>query len=174
MSTYVALLRGINVGGRNVVPMAELRAELEETLALEDVRTLIQSGNIVFRSSSKARLAERIADAVDGAFGVRPGVVLRTPAELEAVAGASPFPDTPKVHVVFLERAPTPKATASLDPERSPPDAFALVGRDLYLHLPNGAGRTKLTIDYLERTLGVRGTQRNWNTVLRLVALARS
>lgn len=174
MSTFVALLRGINVGGRNVVPMAELRAVLEDELALEDVRTLIQSGNVVFRCSRKARLAERIADAVDAAFGVRPGVVLRTPAELEAVAGGSPFRDTAKVHVVFLEKAPTSKAAAELDPERSPPDAFALSGRDLYLHLPNGAGRTRLTIDYLERTLGVRGTQRNWNTVLKLLALARA
>jgi uncharacterized protein (DUF1697 family) len=172
MGTHVALLRGINVGGRNVVPMAELRTALAE-LGLENVRTLIQSGNVVFESSSKAGLAERIAGAVDDAFGVRPGVVLRTPAELEDVVRSSPFADTAKLHVVFLEKAPRAAAARALDPDRSPPDAFALVRRDLYVHLPSGAGRTKLTIGYVERTLGVRGTQRNWKTVLGLVALAR-
>jgi uncharacterized protein (DUF1697 family) len=171
--THVALLRGINVGGRNRVPMAELRAVLE-AVGLEDVRTLIQSGNVVFRSDAhESTLAARIEDAIADAFGVRPTVVLRTPAELETVAGASPFADSASVHVVFLEAAPERAAAKALDPDRSPPDAFGLVGRDLYLHLPNGAGRTKLTLDYLERTLGVRGTQRNWATVLKLLALAR-
>lgn len=173
MHTFVALLRGINVGGRNAVPMAALRTALTE-LGLDDVRTYIQSGNVVFRTSADpGRLARAIEGAIDDAFAVRPTVILRTPPELESLQTSSPFQDTAKVHIVFLEVAPESAAAAALDPDRSPPDAFALVGRELYLHLPNGAGRTKLTLDYVERTLGVRGTQRNWNTLLKLLALAR-
>jgi uncharacterized protein (DUF1697 family) len=170
--TLVALLRGVNVGGRNSVPMAGLRSVLEE-LGLEDVTTYIQSGNVVFRSHAPVRsLPATMERAIADAFGVRPTVVLRTPAELGAVVDGNPFPDTARVHVVFLERKPAAGAAGGLDPERSPGDAFALDGRELYLHLGNGAGRTKLTGDYLERTLGVRGTQRNWNTVVKLLELA--
>jgi uncharacterized protein (DUF1697 family) len=171
--TLVALLRGINVGGRNSVPMAGLRSVLED-MGLEDVTTYIQSGNVVFRSEAHVKsLPAKMEDAIADAFGVRPAVLLRTPAELAKVAESNPFEDTAKVHVVFLDRKPAAKDTARLDPARSPPDVFELVGRELYLHLGNGAGRTKLTGDYLERTLGVRGTQRNWNTVLKLLELAR-
>jgi uncharacterized protein (DUF1697 family) len=171
--TLVALLRGINVGGRNSVPMAGLRSVLEE-LGLEEVTTYIQSGNVLFRSQAPVKsLPARMEDAISDAFGVRPAVLLRTPAELAKVADSNPFADTAKVHVVFLDRKPAAKHAARLDPDRSPPDAFELVGRELYLHLPTGAGRTKLTGDYLERTLGVRGTQRNWNTVVKLLELAR-
>ena len=171
--TLVALLRGVNVGGRNNVPMARLRSVLEE-VGLEEVTTYIQSGNVLFRSQAAAKsLPAQIEDAIADAFGVRPAVLLRTPAELQRVVDANPFLDTSKLHVVFLERKPGAKHTARLDPDRSPGDAFELVGRELYLHLGNGAGRTKLTGDYLERTLGVRGTQRNWNTVVKLLALTR-
>jgi uncharacterized protein (DUF1697 family) len=175
--TLIALLRGVNVGGRNSVPMADLRSVLETT-GLEDVRTYIQSGNVVFRSRVPGKtLAAQMEDAIADAFGVRPAVLLRTPVQLDAVVDSNPFlaagADTTKLHVVFLERRPAAKDAGRLDPDRSPPDAFALVGLELYLHLPNGAGRSRLGIDYVERTLGVRATQRNWNTVLRLLALAR-
>ena len=171
--TFVALLRGINVGGRNSVPMAGLRSVLED-MGLDEVTTYIQSGNVVFRSQAPLKsLPAKMEDAIADAFGVRPAVLLRTPAELAKVVDSNPFADTAKVHVVFLDRKPAAKDAARLDPDRSPPDAFELVGRALYLHLGNGAGRTKLTGDYLERTLGVRGTQRNWNTVVKLLELAR-
>jgi uncharacterized protein (DUF1697 family) len=153
--------------------MAELRSVLD-ALGLEDVTTYIQSGNVVFRTPEPPRVvAARMEEAIADAFGVRPAVLIRTTAELTTVVGSAPFTDTAKLHVVFLERTPATRDAARLDPDRSPHDAFELVGRELYLHLPNGAGRTKLTIDYLERTLGVRGTQRNWNTVLKLLALTR-
>ena len=94
-----------------------------------------------------------------------------------AVVESNPFlsagADASKLHVVFLERKPAAVDAKRLDPDRSPPDAFELVGRELYLHLPNGAGRSKLGIDYVERVLRVRATQRNWNTVLKLLALTR-
>ncbi len=175
--TLVALVRGINVGGRNSVPMAELRSVLE-ALGLEDVTTYIQSGNVVFRSRAAVKtLPASMEDAIADAFGVRPTVLLRTPAELMAVVESNSFlsagADASKLHVVFLERKPAAVDAKRLDPDRSPPDAFELVGRELYLHLPNGAGRSKLGIDYVERVLRVRATQRNWNTVLKLLALTR-
>jgi uncharacterized protein (DUF1697 family) len=176
MGTYAALLRAVNVGGRNRVPMAELRTLLTQ-LGLEDVTTYVQSGNVVFRSrsGSASTLAAEIEKQIAGAFGVRATVLLRTPAQLRKIAGANPFlaeeSDPLRLHVAFLDAAPAAKAKAQLDPQRSPPDRFSVRGSEIYLHLPNGAGRSKLTIDYFERRLGVRGTARNWKTVTKLLEL---
>ena len=173
MTTLVALLRGVNVGGKNKVPMAELKQELTD-LGLEDVVTYIQSGNVVFRTSDKATAAAKIEKRIKAKYGLRVAVILRTRPELERIAKANPFrrADTSKVHVLFLADRPKASATKQLDPDRSPPDEFAVKGREVYLHLPNGAGRSKLTIGYLEKQLGVAGTQRNWNTLLKLIELA--
>jgi uncharacterized protein (DUF1697 family) len=174
--TYVALVRGINVGGRNTVPMAELRSALSG-IGLEDVATYIQSGNVVFRSSRDAEhLALAIERGILETFELDVRVVLRTRAELVEIADRNPFvadgADLAKLHVVFLDREPDAGAVSELDPGRSPPDEFELRSREIYLHLPNGMGRTKLAGDYFERKLGVAATARNWNTVLRLVELA--
>jgi len=178
MTTYVALLRGINVGGKRKIPMAGLKS-LFSSLGLEDVATYIQSGNVVFRSpTGDARdiatgIEQRIADVV----GISVAVLLRTPAELAEIAGSNPFlgdrADLSKLHVVFLDGVPGADAVARLDPHRSPPDEFRLRGREIYLSLPNGAARSKLTIDYFERRLGVDATARNWNTLTKLVALTQ-
>ncbi len=176
--TFVALLRGINVGGKSLISMAELRA-LFSSLSFEDVATYIQSGNVVFRSptADEDAVVAKLEREIAGAFEVSPAVLLRTPAELGAVAASSPYlsrkADLSKLHVVFLDRAPAASTAAELDPERSPPDEFFLQGREIFLRLPNGAGRSKLKLDYFERVLGVRATQRNWNTMLKLIALAR-
>ncbi len=177
MSTYVALLRGINVGGKAVVPMAELR-DLLSSLGHDDVVTYIQSGNAVFDSPrAAAEVAAELEAGIEQAFGVRTPVLLRTSAELAGVVAANPFlepdADLAKLYVVFLESEPAPSAVAALDPDRSPPDELAVLGREVYLRLPNGAGRTRLTLDWLERQLGTRGTARNWRTVTKLVELAR-
>ncbi len=177
LTTFVALLRGINVGGRNVIAMAQLRA-LFTSLGFEDVATYIQSGNVVFRSASADadELTARIEGAIAETFSVAPTVVFRVPAELEAIAARNPYlpgSDVGELHVVFLRDAPGGDAAAALDPVRSPADAFALAGREIYLRLPNGAGRSKLTVDYFESVLGVRATQRNWNTLLRLIEMTR-
>lgn len=175
--TFVALLRGINVGGRKTVPMAELRSALAG-IGLEGVATYIQSGNVVFRAPSRdaKSLAGTIESSIDETFGVSARVVLRTRDELAAVTEGSPFvergADPAKLHVVFLERRPDASAVAELDPGRSPPDELEPRGREIYLHLPNGMGRTKLSVDYFERRLGVAATARNWKTVLKLVELA--
>lgn len=173
---YAALLRGINVGGRNRVPMPELKA-LFEKAGHEDVVTYIQSGNVVFRSrtADAATLAADLERRIETAFGPAVAVVLRSPDELAEIAVGNPFltagSDTSKLYVVFLRSQPAPGALERLDAGRSPGDEFRLTGRDLYLRLPTGAGRTKLTLDYFERILGVKGTARNWNTLLRLCAL---
>ena len=178
-STYVAVLRGINVGGKGMVPMAGLKAALAD-LGFEDVVTYIQSGNVVFRArkGGERELAARIEQRVAEEFGVRSSVLIRTPAELAAVAAGNPFlperDDPAKLHVVFLSGVPAQGRVAELDPGRSPPDEFRVLGREIYLHLPNGAGRSQLTLDYFERRLGVDATQRNWKTLLRLLELAGS
>jgi uncharacterized protein (DUF1697 family) len=179
MNTFVALLRGINVGGKKMVPMPALRS-LFSALGHADVVTYIQSGNVVFRTPGRKEkeIAVALEQEIAATFGISVTVLLRTPAELEAIAENNPFlegkADISKLHVVFLAEPPAPKAATKLDPERSPPDEFRLRGREIYLHLPNGMGRSKLTIDYFERRLGVAASARNWNTLLRLLALARS
>jgi uncharacterized protein (DUF1697 family) len=177
MKTHVALIRGINVGGKNKLPMATLKKTVE-SLGFEDVVTYVQSGNVVLGApAAKAeKLAKDIEKAIEKTSGLDVTVVVRTPAELAKIAGGNPFPpktETSRLYVVFLDRKPAAKAVAKLDPERSPPDEFSVRGREIYLHLPSGAGRTKLTIDYFERQLGVRATNRNWNTVTKLAELSK-
>jgi uncharacterized protein (DUF1697 family) len=174
MTAHVALLRGINVGGHRKVPMAQLR-EVLGAAGFEDVATYVQSGNVVFKAPRAT--AKAIEHRLEEVFGLKLAVVLRTRAELASVASHNPFRKSeanPKfLHVVFLDRKPAARAVERIDPDRSPGDRFSLHGRELFLDYANGAGRTKLTLDYLERRLGVRGTARNWNTVLKLVELTR-
>jgi uncharacterized protein (DUF1697 family) len=173
MTTYVALLRGINVGGSNKVSMADLRA-MFQAHGLADAQTYIQSGNVVFSATAKeAVLIDRLEAAITETFSLQIPLVVRSRAQFAAVLAADPFADAaPNVaHVAFLSGKPSAKAIASLDPDRSRPDAFKVVGREVYLHYPNGSGRSKLTGDYLERVLGVRATVRNRNTVSKLLAL---
>ena len=173
--THVALLRGINVGGKNRLPMAALTAMFERAGGRE-VRTYIQSGNVVFRASAReaAQVGTRVSAAIAKELGLRVPLVLRSAAELRAVAAGNPFladEDEGRLHVAFLADTPRAAARAALDPERSPPDRFLLKGRDLYLCCPNGMARTRLTNDYLDRTLGTVSTVRNWKTVLALCEL---
>jgi uncharacterized protein (DUF1697 family) len=167
---FAALLRGVNVGGRGMVAMRDLVA-LFESAGHENVASYIQSGNVVFTSAltDEKRVAAGLEAAIADRFALQTTVILRTHRELEKIAAAAPFDE--KVHVVFLDRSPTREAVEALDPYRSPGDRFAVKGREVYLNLASGAGRTKLTLDWLERGLGVAGTQRNWNTVLKLAEL---
>jgi uncharacterized protein (DUF1697 family) len=174
MPVYVALLRGVNVGGARKLPMKELAPALSG-LGLEDVVTYIQSGNVVFRAPAGARtkLVSQVERRIEDVFGLDVTVMLRTPAQLAKLIDANPFDDdVSKLHVAFLDRKPTKAAVAKLDPGRSPPDEFAVKGTEIYLHFPNGSGRTKLGGEYFERTLGVRATARNWRTVTKLLELA--
>jgi uncharacterized protein (DUF1697 family) len=159
--------------------MAGLRAALDN-LGLEDVVTYVQSGNVVFRAPKRSErtIAASIERRVADEFGVQSRVLIRTPLELAAIAAGNPFlaesADPAKLHVVFLSAVPAKARAAALDPDRAPPAEHRLVGRELYLHLPEGAGASKLSLDWVERTLGVDGTQRNWRTVLKLLELSGS
>jgi uncharacterized protein (DUF1697 family) len=168
-------LRGVNVGGKNKLPMSGLR-ELLDALECDGVATYIQSGNAVFRSTLGAKAAaEAIENGIEERFGLTVRVLLRTPGELAAIAASNPFlgrDDLAKLHVVFLDAAPAAAAVAALDPDRSPGDEYAVAGREIFVHYPNGSGRSKLTLDWFERQLGVAGTARNWNTLLKLQELA--
>jgi uncharacterized protein (DUF1697 family) len=175
MTSYVALLRGINVGGKNKVPMAKLR-EVFAGLGHEDVATYIQSGNVVFTSpDQEAKVAREIAAAILAEFGFDVPVTVRTRAALAKVTRDNPYlqagADESKLHVMFLAAKPTAAAIRQLDPHRCPPDEFTVRGREIYLLLPNGMARTKMTNDYFDRRLGTHSTARNWRTVNRLLAL---
>ena len=171
MKTWIALLRGINVGGKNRVPMADLRAVIE-ALGAQDVRTLGASGNVVFElvvEGGSPGLEASVSEGILARFGLRVPVVVRTRDELAALMASAPFaePDqAPTAHHVFLmSRVPDPSAVEALDPDRSPPDRFSVSGREIFVHSPNGLGRSKLTVDWFERGLGVTVTQRNWRTM---------
>jgi len=173
---HVALLRGINVGGKNRLRMADLVALLEEAGA-RDARTHLQSGNAVFAASRALaeRLPRRLSAALAREHGLTVPVVLRSARELAAVAAHNPFldegADPSTLAVAFLAERPARSALAALDPERSPGDRLVARGRELYLHFPNGAARSKLTNAYLDRTLGTTSTVRNWRTVRALADL---
>jgi uncharacterized protein (DUF1697 family) len=174
-STYAVVLRGVNVGGRNKLPMSGLR-ELLVSLGCEDVVTYIQSGNAVFGSAlAPEKAADTIEAGIAERFGLTVRVLVRTPEQLAAIGEANPFlgrDDFSRLHVVFLDDVPAPAAVAALDPARSPGDEFAVSGSEIFVHYSNGSGRTKLTLDWFERSLGVAGTARNWNTLLKLQELA--
>ncbi len=170
---YVALLRGVNVGGKNKLPMADLR-DIFTAAGCAAVQTYIQSGNVVFEAAQD--LAERAPEIVTGAvrrrFGYETAVVMRSREELRQVVASNPFDTSGEprlLHVAFLENTPGAEAVSRLDPERSPPDAFAVRGRNVYLHYPNGVARSKLTNEYLAAQLQSVSTMRNWRTVLTLL-----
>ncbi len=178
MKTWIALFRGINVGGNRVLPMRSLVATLE-SIGCADVRTYMQSGNAVFRSatSQAARLAARIRRAVGERHGFEPGVLVLAPAELQRALGDNPFPqaaaDPKALHLFFLAEAPRHPDLEGLDAAKAAREAVALVGKVFYLHTPDGFGTSKLAAR-VERCLGVAATARNLRTVAALVELARS
>ena len=176
MATWVVLLRGVNVGGANRLAMANLR-DLITSLGHTEVSTYIQSGNIVLTTArtDRAGLAAELCDGIEATFGLVVSAVLRTPDELRATLAANPFtmePNAARVLVTFLSDVPSPDAVARLEPDRFVPERFELAGAELFAHYPNGAGRSKMTLDYFEKRLGVRGTARNLNTVAKLIELS--
>jgi len=175
-SKHVALLRGINVGGKNMLPMKELAAMFVKAGCV-DVVTYIQSGNVVFSAEDKvvAGLSGAIAKQVEARFGIQVSVVLRTAAEINAVIRGNPFLETganeEMLHVCFLAEQPGKDLVAGLDVGRSVPDAFDVVGREIYMQLVNGVSGTKLTNVYFDSKLKTVSTMRNWRTVLKLAEL---
>jgi uncharacterized protein (DUF1697 family) len=178
MPIALALLRGINVGGKNSLPM-ELLRELCENAGLDEVRTFIQSGNVVFSAPSReiAAAASKIEDVIEADRGFRPSVVIRTRDELAAAIRANPFAarakaEPAKLLVMFLKSKPGAGASAALEGVKRSDEQLRLIGRELFIDFPGGIGRSKLAIAAVEKALGVPATSRNWNTVLKLLAMA--
>ncbi|MFD5752962.1 DUF1697 domain-containing protein [Streptomyces sp. NPDC127033] len=182
-TTYVALLRGINVGGHRKVPMAELRALLTG-LGHGRVRTYLQSGNAVFTSDSddedpESALAAALERAIEERFGFTVDCLVRNAAYLRAVADACPFPagtlEGRQLHLTCFSGPVVPERFASLDPAGYLPEEFRLGDRALYLYAPDGLGRSKLAEALARPALskGLTATSRNWNTVVKLVELSR-
>lgn len=175
MRTLIALLRGVNVGGANRLPMAELRSDLE-ALGCEHVRTYIQSGNVVFRSDAgdEAALAETIAEKVEERHGFRPTVMVLPAERLRTAMAANPFPaaeaEPRSLHLYFLAGQPADRDLSALEEVATATERFHLGDRVLYLHTPDGYGRSKLA-SRVEAALGVPTTARNWRTITRLRAI---
>ncbi len=179
MTTYVALLRAINVSGRNKIPMADLRA-LFSGLGHDDVTTYLQSGNVVFHTKRAKThdLAERDRGTHRGRdLGLEVPVLVRTQRELEILFADNPFAgprvDPKTLHAVFLEERAAARAFADLDLTRYEPDELSVHGQEIYLSCPGGYGTTKLDNAFFERRLGTRATTRNWRTITSLVELAQ-
>ncbi len=178
MTTWIALLRAINVGGKNKLPMADLRGLIED-LNGSNVRTYLQSGNAVFESRSKSApaLSKSIGQAIESHAGFRPPVLLRTAADLRKEAKANPFPDAEEaqsgktLHLFFLDKKPDGLDAAGLDAACTRGEAWKLTGKAFYLHTPENFRESKIAAK-AERLLGVPATARNWRTVSNLLQLA--
>ena len=180
MAAIVCMLRGVNVGGHNQIKMDDLRA-LCASLKCRNPQTYVQSGNVVFESAQKDRLklSQAIAGAIERKCGFRPSVILRTASELRVVVKRNPFSgragiEPGKLLVTFLAEKPGRAAAAALKERAISPEELHLVGSEIYIYFPNGAGRSKLNWSNLDKTLQTTGTARNWNTVTKLLAMAEA
>ena len=174
MNTWVALLRGINVGGKNILPMKDLRS-LMEAQGFSDVKTYIQSGNIVFRSDTgdAVTLSQQIEDAIEQGFGFRPPVLLLRLDALKAAVEANPYPegDPKTVQFCFLFQPAPGTDLAALKALSTPSEDFVLTDAVFYLHAPDGIGRSKL-VAKMGKYIPAEMTVRNLRTVQKLLELA--
>jgi uncharacterized protein (DUF1697 family) len=177
MTIYVSFIRGINVGGNKTIPMAKLKSAYE-SLRFTPVKTLLNSGNVVFDTTetNRAKLVKTIEMVLEEEFGFRPVVVLRTAAELKRIIAQNPFADMAKndpSHLLVMTLAEKPRrgAKANLAKVYSGPEEIEIEGENVYVTYPNGIGKSKLTNAMLEKHIGV-GTARNWNTLTKMLTLA--
>jgi uncharacterized protein (DUF1697 family) len=179
VATHIALLRGINVGGRNRVAMADLRAVVSR-LGHTDVATYIQSGNVVFTAEDSPTLAADLERAIASSLKVAPSVVVLAGDELAQVVRDNPYPDEPNpkaVHAVFLTSPGSATADALAGALRKvegtdSADSAQLIGSTIYLHTPTGFGRSKLAeLIVQSRAAELAGTARNWSTVTKLLSM---
>ena len=176
MNTFIALFRGINVGGKNILPMKELASVLEG-MGLSKVQTYIQSGNVVFqsRTTNEKELSHAIETVIGKSHGFTPEVVILSQQELQDAIAANPFPEgesEPKtLHLFFLASIPANPNIDRLETFRTNSEKFRLINNVFYLHAPNGMGRSKLAAN-VEKALGVTLTARNWRSVNKIMAMA--
>jgi uncharacterized protein (DUF1697 family) len=179
MPTYIAMLRGINVSGHKVIKMELLRGSLT-ALGFSNVKTYVQSGNIIFDApkDSPASLSRKIEQKILHDFGFPVPVFLRTSKEMQETIQRNPFLKIPsidhsKLHVTFLSDMAPKTALEQLQPLVIKPEQFHITGRDIYLYCPNGYGRTKLSNSAIEKRLSIGATTRNWKTANTLLAMAQ-
>jgi uncharacterized protein (DUF1697 family) len=175
VTTLIALLRGINVGGNNKLPMKELSALLTG-MGLHDVQTYIQSGNVVFRCDikNKTTLAAKISAAIKTQHGFAPHILLLEAADLTKAIAGNPYPEAEAVpkslHLFFLDEVPQQPDLKTLETIKADNERFKLVDKVFYLHAPDGVGDSKLAAR-AEKLLGVAASGRNWNTVCKLAEM---
>jgi len=177
MTRYIALLRGVNVGGHKKVAMADLRALLSR-LEFEDPRSLLQSGNLAFkgRQQSAARLEQLLESEIKKRLSVETIVFIRTAEDLQSVVSGNPFPaeaerDPGHLAVMFLRDAPDPADVKALLKAHAGPEVLRARGREAYVTYPSGFAKTTLTLPVIEKALKTKGTGRNWNTVMKLAGI---
>ena len=177
-NVWISLLRGANVGGHNIGGKGQL-VSLYESLGYGDVRTHIQSGNVLFTSAvgDPGKLARDIESALDKQLGLRVSVILRTSIQLRATIAANPFPaeseeNPSRVMVGFFDRTPLEDDINNMKPLQCAPDKFRIVGAEVFCHFPNASGNSKLNSVYFEKQLDVNLTMRNWRVVNKLLELA--
>lgn len=177
METYIALFRGINVGGNNILPMKELVSILEN-IGLINVKTYIQSGNVVFHSKAEntSLFSSKISAEIKKSHGFEPQVLLLDLQEMEQAIKSNPFPEAESepntLHVNFLISVPANPDLKTLESIKKENERFNLKGKIFYLHAPDGIGRSKLAAN-AEKLIGVSMTSRNWRTVCKIVAMAK-
>lgn len=178
MTTYIALFRSINLGGHNKVKMVDLR-ELISELGFANVRTVLQSGNLVFDSDARpvSQLEHLLKEATEVRLGLNTELFVRTAKEWAAIVADNPYPDEAEsdpthLVVMFLRGAPDRKRVTALESAVVGREVIHAKGRQLYIVYPDGIGRSRLTYSLIERKLNTNGTTRNWNTVLKVASLA--
>ncbi len=177
MKKYIALLRGINVSGQKKIKMAELRELLSGVKGMDDVATYIQSGNIVFTSKEEqGELQGKIILAIEEHYGYKVGVFVYSQSEWETIVSENPFlqddaVDATKCHLSCLDSVPEQQLVDTLKESEYLPDEFRVIGKRIYVHCPNGYGRTKLHNNFFEKKLKVSATTRNWRTTMKLLGM---
>jgi len=178
MPVIICMLRGVNVGGHNLIKMDALKA-LCVSLKLKDPQTYVQSGNVIFSTEENdlAKLGTRIQDAIERKIGFRPNVMLRTAAEMRKVVARNPFAkrsgiEPGRLLVNFLAADPGKDARENALAIKIGPEEMHLIGREAYIYFPNGQGRSRFPWPAIERALGTSGTGRNWNSVTKMLEMA--
>lgn len=178
MTVFISLLRGVNVGGNKRIKMEALRA-LYEQLGLSGAQALLQSGNVVFKSdqTDRERLTRQIETGIEQTFGFHSKTILRSVDELNDVIAHNPYraegeAEPSKLLVMFLGGAPDPAGVDSILQAHRGPEKFEMSGQEIYVYYPDGMGRSTLDRTLNEKRLKTLATARNWNTILRLSALA--
>ena len=170
MNTYISLLRGINVGGHAQIKMKDL-TEIYNSSGFKNVRTYLQSGNVIFDSSTNndEKIIKKIENNIETKYGFKVKIILRTPDELNKIIKLNPFlkradVDKERLYLTFLSEKPEASSVKNLEIKKAPDEEFQIINKEIYLYLPNGFGTAKLQVGLFEKKLKITATARNWKT----------